>query len=469
MAAKEVKFSVDARDRMLRGIDILNNAVKVTLGPKGRNVVLDKSFGAPRITKDGVTVAKEIELADKFENMGAQMVREVASKTSDIAGDGTTTATVLAAAIGSTMRYGFVRLLLIGAALIAVVLFVAPYLRQLFVSADTPRAVQPRGDLAQIEKTTIELFEHASPSVVQVAAARLDNQRLDELDEDSSPGMGTGSGFLWDAGGNIVTNAHVVSGARRVAVRTASGRILDAVVVGTAPNYDLAVVRVSSIGAMPPPLPIGSSADLKVGQSVFAIGNPFGLDQSLTTGVISALKRRMPTAAGREIADVIQTDAAINPGNSGGPLLDSAGRLIGVNTAIISPSGTSAGIGFAIPVDIVNRIVPEIIRTGRVPTPGIGIIAANEAIATRVGMEGVVIVKTIPDSPAERAGLQGINPNVGTTGDVIIAVDDKPVRRLSDLTDALEQVRVPGKVKLTLERGGSRRTVSVDVVDVSGQ
>src|SRR5262249_11633763 len=152
-----------------------------------------------------------------------------------------------------------------------------------------------------------------------------------------------------------------------------------------APNYDLAVVRVTSLAGLPPPVAVGTSADLKVGQAAFAIGNPFGLDQTLTTGVISALKRRMPTAAGPQVSGVIQTDAAINPGNSGGPLLDSAGRLVGVTTAILSPSGTNAGIGFAIPVDIVNRVVPELIRTGRVPTPGIGIVAASEAVATRIG------------------------------------------------------------------------------------
>ena len=170
---------------------------------------------------------------------------------------------------------------------------------------------------------------------------------------------------------------------------------------------------------------------------MFAIGNPFGLDQSLTTAIISALKRRMPTAGGREVTDVIQTDAAINPGNSGGPLLDSAGRLIGVNTAILSPSGTNAGVGFAIPVDTVNRVVPELIRTGRVPTPGIGIVAAPEAAATRIGSEGVVIVRVAPGSPADRAGLRGVDPNAGAIGDVIVEVNGKPVRRLADLTDHL--------------------------------
>jgi len=199
---------------------------------------------------------------------------------------------------------------------------------------------------------------------------------------------------------------------------------------------------------------------------VFAIGNPFGLDQSLTTGIISALKRRLPTNSGREIGDVIQTDAAINPGNSGGPLLDSAGRVVGVNTAIISPSGTNAGIGFAIPIDIVNRVVPEIIRRGYVPTPGIGIVAANEAVATRAGADGVVIVRTVPGSAAERAGLRGIDANAQRLGDVIVGVNGKPVHRLSDLTQELERVGVGQKVTLTIKRDGRDVSVDVDVTDI---
>jgi S1-C subfamily serine protease len=362
------------------------------------------------------------------------------------------------------MRRGLPAALAIGAAVIAVLLL-TPLARQILFSADAPRAVQPRGNLSEVERTTVELFERASPSVVQVVAFREDGSGFGSLDGGSAP-AGTGTGFLWDGAGHIVTNDHVVGGARRVAVRTSEGQILEATVVGKAPNYDLAVVRASTLRALPPALPVGTSTDLKVGQSVFAIGNPFGLDQSLTTGVISALKRRLPTAAGREIADVIQTDAAINPGNSGGPLLDSAGRLIGVNTAILSPSGTSAGIGFAIPVDVVNRVVPEIIRTGRVPTPGIGIVAASEAIATRVGIEGVVIVRPIPGSPAARAGLQGVDERLGTVGDVIVAVNDKPVRKLADLTDVLERIGVPGQVTLTVLRRGEKRQVTVEVVDV---
>jgi S1-C subfamily serine protease len=239
-----------------------------------------------------------------------------------------------------------------------------------------------------------------------------------------------------------------------------------ATLVGTAPQYDLAVIRIAGARQMPPPVTLGTSGDLKVGQYAFAIGNPFGLDQSLTTGVISALKRRLPTSGGREISNVIQTDAAVNPGNSGGPLLDSAGRLIGVTTAIISPSGSNAGIGFAIPVDTVNRIVPELIRDGRVPTPGIGIVAANEAIATRLGVEGVVVVRTAPGSPAERVGLRGMDPNAMTLGDVIVGVDGKPTRRLSDLTEALEAAGAGKTVSLDVQRDGRSRKVGIQIIDI---
>ena len=343
-------------------------------------------------------------------------------------------------------------------------LYVAqPYVDRMLFSASTPRAVEPRGNLSELERTTIELFERVSPSVVQVVARRAGDTM--QAEPDGGPAA-SGTGFLWDPAGHVVTNDHVVEGADSVAVRFASGQVVRARITGTAPNYDLAVLQLDSTHALPPPIAIGTSANLKVGQSVFAIGNPFGLDQSLTTGIISALKRRLPTSAGREISDVIQTDAAINPGNSGGPLLDSAGRVIGVNTAILSPSGTSAGIGFAIPVDVVNRVVPELISRGYVPTPGIGIITASEAAATRAGVEGVVIVKTVPGSPAEQAGLRGIDPSTGALGDVIVGVNGKPVRRLPDLIQEIERVGVGNKVTLTVKRDGRERSVEVEAKDI---
>ena len=325
------------------------------------------------------------------------------------------------------------------------------------------RAVDQRGPLSDAERANIELFERVSPSVVQVVAR---SAAANPLDEDEGTGAASGTGFIWDNDGHVVTNNHVVQNGSEVAVRFASGEVAQAEIIGVAPNYDLAVLRIKKSRQLPPPVALGSSTELKVGQSAFAIGNPFGLDQSLTSGIISALKRRLPTSSGREIANVIQTDTAINPGNSGGPLLDSAGRLIGVNTAILSPSGTSAGIGFAIPVDIVNRVVPELIKNGRVPTPGIGIVAASEAVSTRLGIEGVIIVRTAPGSPAERAGIRGVDLGSGALGDVIVQADGKPVHRLSDLTDQIEQVGAGKSIRISLKRGSQTRDINIDIVDI---
>jgi S1-C subfamily serine protease len=379
-------------------------------------------------------------------------------------------ATVNSPARVNFMQGGLGRLILLVAVIAAAAFVLQPQIHQSLYSATTPRTVEARGNLSEAERSTIELFERVSPSVVQVVVAPGGGLLLDRdgLPEESTPGrLGTGTGFIWDGAGHVVTNAHVVGNAKRVAIRLTTGEILQADVVGVAPHYDLAVVRINTRGKLPPPIPIGTSSDLKVGQYALAIGNPFGLDQSLTTGVISALKRRMPTSAGREISNVIQTDAAINPGNSGGPLLDSAGRVIGVNTAIISPSGTSAGIGFAIPIDVVNRVVPELIRNGRVPIPGIGVVTASEEISARMGVEGVIIVRTAPGSPAQDAGLRGVDLRSGQLGDVIVGVDGKPVRRLFDLTDVLEQKGVGAEVELTLLRDGSRRTTTVKIIDIS--
>jgi S1-C subfamily serine protease len=356
------------------------------------------------------------------------------------------------------------RILVVALLVVLGLYFAQPFFDRFLYSASTPRSVEPRGNLTEIERTSIDLFERVSPSVVQVVGRAGAQEVMPAEGENGAAQSGTG--FIWDGAGHIVTNDHVVEGTTSLAVRLASGQVLRAQIVGLAPNYDLAVIRVDSTRGLPPPVPIGTSDDLKVGQLVFAIGNPFGLDQTLTTGIISALKRRLPTSAGREITNVIQTDAAINPGNSGGPLLDSAGRVIGVNTAILSPSGTSAGIGFAIPIDSVNRVVPELIRRGSVPTPGIGIVAANEAAATRAGVEGIVILRTVPGSPAERAGLRGMDAKSSKPGDVIVGVNGKPVRRLADLTQELERVGVGKPVSLKVQRDGRETTVDVEVTDI---
>jgi S1-C subfamily serine protease len=358
------------------------------------------------------------------------------------------------------MRQHISRAAIIILIVLLAVLLGRPYLETLLFAATSPRPIAERGDLAETERATIGLFERVSPSVVQVVAASSGS-----VDVEGEGGEQSGTGFVWDGAGHVVTNNHVVSGTREVAIRFATGEVVGASIVGTAPNYDLAVVRLRNTRNLPGPIAVGSSADLKVGQAAFAIGNPFGLDQSLTTGVISALKRRLPSNAGREIGNVIQTDAAVNPGNSGGPLLDSGGRLIGVTTAIISPSGSNAGIGFAVPVDTVNRVVPELISKGRVPTPGIGIVAANEAVATRLGIEGVVVVRAVPGSPAAQAGLRGID-QTGALGDIIVSANGQPARRLSDLTDQLEAVGVGREVELSVKRNDRPITVRVKIEDI---
>jgi 2-alkenal reductase len=353
----------------------------------------------------------------------------------------------------------------IGLLLVLLTALVAqPYMDRLLFAPTPPRPISPRAGLTDLEMSTIALFEQASPSVVQVVSVPPGV----ELSQGTtaSQAVESGTGFVWDAAGHIVTNAHVVANAGSVAVRLSTGDVIDAEIVGRAPNYDLAVLRIAAGPRLPAALLIGSSSDLRVGQSTFAIGNPFGLDQTLTTGVISALNRQLPTTGGREISEVVQTDAAINPGNSGGPLLDSAARVVGVNTAIFSPSGANAGIGFAIPIDVVNRVVPELIRNGRVPTPGIGILSADESIATQLGVHGVVIGDVVPGSPAAQAGLRGIDLQTGTVGDIVVAANGTPVRRLSDLIGVLEQTGVGKLVTLTIQRGGGTISIEIPVVDI---
>jgi len=356
------------------------------------------------------------------------------------------------------------RLVVVGLLVLLAILAAQPYVDRFLFSATEPRPIEPRGKLADVERATIEIFQRVAPSVVHISGRADENVLSSGLD---TAQVQTGTGFVWDEAGHIVTNSHVVQGAASLAVRLASGEVLRASVVGMAPTVDIAVLSVSSSRRLPRPVAIGRSSDLRVGQSAFAIGNPFGLDQSLTTGVISALKRRLPTSGGREIADVIQTDAAINPGNSGGPLLDSAGRLIGVNTAIFSLTGSNIGIGFAIPVDVVNRVVPQLIRNGRVPMAGIGIIAADEGTATRLGVQGVVVVRTLPGSPAERAGLQGIDPRTRALGDIIVAANGRPVHRLADLIEELERAGIGKTVDLNVMRGDSTASMRAEVIDVA--
>ena len=267
-----------------------------------------------------------------------------------------------------------------------------------------PRPVAP-AELSQDERATMAVFERATKSVVFIANTAMQRDpwsfNLFEVPQ------GSGTGFIWNQQGHIVTNFHVVYGADSITVTLADRREQRAKVVGTDPDHDLAVLQIQVPEEALVPLVVGSSHDLRVGQKVLAIGNPFGLDHTLTTGVVSALGRTIKSLSNRTIEGVIQTDAAINPGNSGGPLLDSVGRLIGVNTQIVSPSGAYAGIGFAVPVDTVNRVVPELIKHGKLIRPGLGVTLIPDAMAKRWGVHGVVIGKVIRGGGAERAGLRG--------------------------------------------------------------
>jgi len=324
------------------------------------------------------------------------------------------------------------------------------------------RAIAPRGALDADELNNIAVFKAASPSVVNITSLGLERD-LFSLNVQQVP-RGTGTGFVWDAKGHVVTNYHVIENANAARVTLADQTTYRAQLVGAFPDRDLAVLKIDAPAARLKPLPLGVSGDLLVGQKVYAIGNPFGLDQTLTTGIISALNREIESATRRAIRGVIQTDAAINPGNSGGPLLDSAGRLIGVNTAIYSPSGASAGIGFSIPVDEVNRIVPRLIRDGRFVRPALGVTYGPQALNDALKLpKGVPIVRVAPRGPAARAGLRAFaRGEVGiVAGDVIIAIDGQAVADADDVLAVLERHQPGDRVELTLWRAGQTRTETV--------
>lgn len=331
-----------------------------------------------------------------------------------------------------------------------------------------PRPVAPAAELGADEKVTISVFEKAAKSVVFIAntAIRRDPWSLNVMEVP----QGSGSGFIWNKEGHLVTNFHVVYGADAIDVTLADRTIYRARIVGLDPDHDLAVLQIQAPPDQLVPLPIGSSQDLKVGQKVLAIGNPFGLDHTLTTGVVSALGRTIKSMTERTIEGVVQTDAAINPGNSGGPLLDSSGRLIGINTQIFSPSGAYAGIGFAVPVDMVNRIVPELIKHGKLIRPGLGVSLVPDAIVKRWGIKGLVIGRVARGSGAEQAGLRGSRETVSgrvELGDIIVAVDGKSVEVVDDLMAVLDQRKVGDRVTLDILRGNRRQQVVVTLQAVN--
>lgn len=331
--------------------------------------------------------------------------------------------------------------------------------------AAEPRPVIINDKLGADEQATIEVFRRTAPSVVHITSLVARRDRM-SLDVTEIP-QGTGSGFVWDTAGHIVTNSHVVAGADAAQVTLDDGTTYAAKLVGQEVNKDLAVLKIDAPPSKLRAIAVGRSSNLQVGQKVLAIGNPFGLDHSLTTGVISGLEREIKSTTARTIFGVIQTDASINPGNSGGPLLDGGGNLIGINTAIYSPSGANAGIGFAVPVDTINSIVPEIISDGKVKRPGLGIdIWPQRRIA------GVVIRSVLPGGPAEAAGLIGFRPGEfggAVLGDVIVGLAGKEVQDLDDLYKVLDAHRVGDTVEVVVKREDQRRTVQITLIDVSAR
>ncbi|WP_420888077.1 S1C family serine protease [Candidatus Nitronereus thalassa] len=319
-------------------------------------------------------------------------------------------------------------------------------------------------DLGNDELENISIFERATKSVVFITntAIRRDIWSLNTFEVP----QGSGTGIIWDKQGHIVTNFHVVYGADSIEVVLSDQSTHQAQVVGLDPDHDLAVLRIRTAKEQLIPINIGNSQGLRVGQKVLAIGNPFGLDHTLTTGVVSALDRTIKSMNERTIEGVIQTDAAINPGNSGGPLLDSSGRLIGINTQIVSPSGAYAGIGFAVPVNTITRVTPQLIKFGKLIRPGMGISLIPDSIAARWGIQGLIIAKVEPGSPGEKAGLQSAKETrLGRIqlGDIITKIDQEPVKVFDDLVRILDRHKIGDRITVEVQRKGKPRNVVVEL------
>lgn len=316
------------------------------------------------------------------------------------------------------------------------------------------------------EANSTEIYQKASPAVVHVTSTALRrgffNRSVQEVPQ------GSGSGFVWDQNGLVVTNYHVIHGANRLIIELYDKSQWDAQVIGIAPEKDLAVLRIEAPANVLFPLPMGDSSELEVGRKVLAIGNPFGLDTTLTTGVVSALGREIDAPNNRRIRNVIQTDAAINPGNSGGPLLNSLGQLIGVNTAIFSPSGASAGIGFAIPVNTVKEVVPQLISFGQLYRPVIGIELASDRWARRYGIKGVPVVRVFRGLPAAEAGMTGVWKNSRgeiVLGDIITAIDGKTIANNDDYLSTMEQKKPGDIILLTSQLNKQQREYTLTLTE----
>ena len=328
-----------------------------------------------------------------------------------------------------------------------------------------PRAITPRGPLTADEKNNIAVFDSSKSSVAYISTSeRVLNYWTQNV---TTVPHGTGSGFIWDSAGHVVTNLHVVADAAEATIRLSDGKDYPATLVGVSAAHDIAVLKIRIATSAAVPIPVGTSHDLQVGQKAYAIGNPFGLDWTLTVGIVSALDRSITGENGVLNQHLVQTDAAINPGNSGGPLLDSAGRLIGMNTAIYSPSGGSAGVGFAVPVDTINRVVPELITKGHYSAPSLGIQTdqnLSHAIARQLGVTGAAILRVRPGGPAEKAGLRGVRfgrRNAIFPGDIIVALNDEQIDSVGKLFARLDDRKAGEVVRLTVWRDGKKIQVPV--------
>jgi S1-C subfamily serine protease len=318
------------------------------------------------------------------------------------------------------------------------------------------------------ECNTIEVFERTSTSVVYIESLAV-RRRIFSMDVFEVP-QGTGSGFIWDKKGHVVTNFHVIQGSSSFKVTLHNQKSFDAKLVGFEESKDLAVLKIEPQGLNLAPVVQGDSGKIRVGQKILSIGNPFGLDNTLTTGVVSALGREIKARNERTIKNVIQMDAAINPGNSGGPLLDSMGQVIGVNTAIISPSGVSAGIGFAVPMNTVKRVVPQLIKYGKVIRPGLGVEVVSDAVAMRYGIKGVIIAKVFQNTSAKRKGLKGLSLNRNGEvrfGDVIIGIGGQKVVSADQFGHILENYKVGERVPIKVSRDGVEREIQITLVQLN--
>lgn len=312
------------------------------------------------------------------------------------------------------------------------------------------------------EKNNIEIFKKASPSVVYVTNKEY-RRDIFSFNIYEIP-LGSGTGFFWDNKGTVVTNFHVVQNADRVTITLQDQNSYDAKVIGIAPEKDIAVLRIDAPQEKLVSLPVGDSSSLEVGRKVLAIGNPFGLDTTLTVGVVSALGREIKSVTQRIIPDVIQTDAAINPGNSGGPLLNSLGQLIGINTAIYSPSGASVGIGFAIPVNTVKKIVPQLIKYGKLYRPIIGIEMVPDNFAKQYGIKGVIVLRVSRGMPAENAGMVGIKRDYRGNvimGDIITSIAGRKVVDGDSMLSALEEFEPGDTVTVITDRRGEKKKFKI--------